>query len=291
MILQYLKAYRPVSNNYGTLYIVATPIGNLNDMSFRAVETLQTVDYIAVEDSRHSSRLLKHFHITTPYLVLHDFNEVQQSKKLIHKLQQGQHIALISDAGTPLISDPGYRLVSLAQEHNIKVSPIPGASALTASLSVAGLATDRFIFEGFLPSKDQARENYLHNLKMESRTLVFYEAPHRILACFASLIKVFGEQRPACLLRELTKQYEQVIRGTLLEIQQQINAPQAVLKGEMVIVLAGAEEQSTEQQRLHEAVQMAEILSEVVSTKQAAALAARICQVRKNPIYQALIGK
>lgn len=278
-----------MSNNVGTLYIVATPIGNLKDFSLRAVECLQSVDYIAVEDSRHSSRLLKHYHINTPCLAVHDFNEAQQSKNILAKLQQGQNIALISDAGTPLISDPGYRLVTLAHEHNIKVSPIPGASALIAALSVAGLPTDRFVFEGFLPNKLVAREKHLQKLSRETRTLVFYEAPHRIVACITSFLKIFGEQRQACLLRELTKQYEQIISGNLAQLLEQLEQPQAVIKGEMVVVVAGAPMLDDDQQVLAAAVDIGRILAKELPTKQAAALAAQISHVRKNLIYQALL--
>ena len=189
----------------GTLYVVATPIGNLQDMTLRAIDVLKKVDKIAAEDTRHSAPLLKHFSISKPTLSLHDFNERERSQRIIADLLAGEEIALISDAGTPLISDPGYRLVKEAKAAGIAVVAIPGACAAIAALSVAGLASDRFIFEGFLPAKQEARCNRLREMLHETRTLIFYEAPHRLLQALQSMVEVFGPERQATVARELTK--------------------------------------------------------------------------------------
>ncbi|WP_455365105.1 16S rRNA (cytidine(1402)-2'-O)-methyltransferase, partial [Kaarinaea lacus] len=192
------------STQNGTLYIVATPIGNLGDITYRAVEILRQVDVIVVEDTRHSAKLLQHYNITSPKYVLHDHNEKENSSKLVEKLQQGLNLALISDAGTPLISDPGYWLVNLAIQNSIQITPVPGPSAAICALSVSGLPSDRFCFEGFLPAKTLGRQNRLQQLASESRTLIFYEAPHRILDTLRDMVQVFGSERLAVISRELT---------------------------------------------------------------------------------------
>ncbi|HHO68310.1 MAG TPA: 16S rRNA (cytidine(1402)-2'-O)-methyltransferase, partial [Gammaproteobacteria bacterium] len=192
----------------GTLFVVATPIGNLGDMTPRGVEVLQQADLIAAEDTRHSRRLAEHFGIATPMLALHEHNERSVAARLVERLRQGESIALISDAGTPLISDPGYQLVRAAREAGVPVVPVPGASALVAALSVAGLPTDRFVFEGFLPPRQAARRKRLEALKDEPRTLVFYESSHRIVDSLNDLKDVFGPGRQALLARELTKAFE-----------------------------------------------------------------------------------
>ncbi len=186
----------------GTLYIVATPIGNLKDISQRALETLQSVDLIAAEDTRHSAKLLQHFAITTRTISLHEHNERERAQQLILSLKEGQDIALITDAGTPLLSDPGYHFVRLAREHNLKVSPIPGSCAAIAALSASGLSCDSFVFEGFLSPKSSSRVQHLSTLKNETRTLIFYEAPHRILSLIDDVIKTFGSDRQAVVARE-----------------------------------------------------------------------------------------
>jgi 16S rRNA (cytidine1402-2'-O)-methyltransferase len=197
----------------GTLYVVATPIGNLGDISARAIDTLQGVDLIAAEDTRHSKALLEKIEVKTPLTSYHDFSDDSVAVRLLDKLRQGSSIALISDAGTPLISDPGFKLVRLVREAGIAVIPIPGASAITAALCVAGLATDRFCFEGFLPSKQGAREQSLTQLQYELRTIVFYESPHRIEAMLASVVAVFGGRRQVFVAREVTKKFESHFLG------------------------------------------------------------------------------
>ena len=190
-----------MSNTPGTLYIVATPIGNLGDWSQRAQDVLAKVSLIAVEDTRHSSKLMNHFGIQTPMFAYHEHNEKTASEKLLARLRSGESIALISDAGTPLISDPGYPLVSQAHAEGIRVSPVPGPSAVIAALSASGLPTDRFVFEGFLPSKSQARKSRLETLQADTRTLVFYESPHRIAETLDDMLLVFGVERVAVLAR------------------------------------------------------------------------------------------
>ncbi|HSW70862.1 MAG TPA: 16S rRNA (cytidine(1402)-2'-O)-methyltransferase, partial [Gammaproteobacteria bacterium] len=194
----------------GVLYIVATPIGNLQDITFRAIDTLKKANFIVAEDTRHCKVLLLHYGISTPVLSLHEHNERFQIKDILQRLLQGSACALISDAGTPLISDPGYRLVQEARAAGVTLVPLPGPCAAIAALSVSGLATDRFVFEGFLPTKTEARQKYLEKLLEESRTLVFYEAPHRILAVLKDLNLIFGQERKAVIAREMTKFYETI---------------------------------------------------------------------------------
>lgn len=221
------------------LYVVATPIGNLGDLSERARTTLRQVDLILAEDTRHSQKLLSHHAIQTPLLSLHEHNEQQRLDALIDRLQQGETLALISDAGTPLISDPGYRLVSAAHAAGIVVRVVPGPSALAAALSVAGQPTDRFVFEGYLPAKPAARRQRLTALASEMRTLVFYETPHRIGAMLADAADVMGSDRQATLCKELSKQFEQNVRGTLTELADWLLADARRGQGEFVIVIAG----------------------------------------------------
>ncbi|WP_428622068.1 16S rRNA (cytidine(1402)-2'-O)-methyltransferase [Sedimenticola sp.] len=273
----------------GVLYIVATPIGNLGDLSPRAVETLHQVDRIAAEDTRHSAGLLRHFSIDTPLVALHEHNEREKSAVLLQRLSKGESIALISDAGTPLISDPGYVLVRDAQEADIRVVPIPGPSALIAALSASGLPTDRFCFEGFLPAKSGNRRKQLESLCDEPRTLVFYESPHRIVESLVAMVSVFGSGREAVLARELTKTFETIRHATLGELAQWVVDDANQQKGEFVVLLRGtpavAEEEDREGQRI------AELLAEELPLKQAAALAARISGGRKNALYQHLLQK
>ena len=224
----------------GTLYVVATPIGNLDDISNRAVDTLRNVDFIAAEDTRHTGRLLSHFGIKTPTFSLHEHNENARSEQTVERLLNGEAIALVSDAGTPLLSDPGYRLIRLAHEAGVPVVPIPGPSALTAALSVAGLPTDRFCFEGFLPAKAAARETALKALTGEQRTLVFFESVHRIGDTLATMSKVFGDDRKAFLGRELSKLHEQCVLSTLGELTASLSDGGIPGRGEFVIVVAGA---------------------------------------------------
>jgi len=226
----------------GTLFVVATPIGNLEDLTPRARQTLAIVDLIAAEDTRHTGRLLSHFAIKTPLLALHDHNEQKVVAALITDLEEGKSVALVSDAGTPLISDPGYRIVQAAHRHGVTVTPVVGASALTAALSVAGLATDRFCFEGFLPAKSKARRDRLAELSNEPRTIVLYESVHRIHDCLVDLVAACGESRPAFLGRELTKLHEQCVHATLGELLHDVADGTIMAKGEFVVVVAGSPE-------------------------------------------------
>lgn len=222
----------------GTLYLVGTPIGNLEDMTFRAVRILQTVDAIAAEDTRHTGKLLHHFQITTPQVSYHDHNRTTRTGELVERLQQGQAIALVSDAGMPGISDPGYELVKACADARIPVVPIPGCSAVISALIASGLPSDRFVFEGFLPAKPKDRRAHLERLKSESRTLVFYEAPHRLRQTLQDLL-IFGSDRPIVLARELTKLHEEFWRGTIANAIDHYRDRDPI--GEFTLVVAGAE--------------------------------------------------
>lgn len=274
----------------GTLYVVATPIGNLADMTPRAVEVLKQVGRIAAEDTRHSAGLLRHFAISTPLFALHEHNERAISAEVIGRLQQGEDIALISDAGTPLVSDPGFPLVRLAHEAGLRVVPVPGASALIAALSAAGLPTDRFVFEGFLPPKAGTRRNLLAALRDERRTLIFYEAPHRVLECLEDLTAVFGPERLAVLARELTKTFETIRRAPLGNLLEFVRTDSDQQRGEVVLLVAGAPAPAADGLD-DEARRIAGILAAELPVKQAAALAAQISGAKKNQIYEYLIKR
>lgn len=273
----------------GILYVVATPIGNLGDMTPRAVEVLQQVDRVAAEDTRHSAGLMRHFAIVTPMLSLHEHNERQKVAALLQRLQGGENIALISDAGTPLISDPGYVLVHEAQLAGIRVVPIPGASALIAALSASGLPTDRFSFEGFLPAKGGARRKFLEALRQERRTLAFYESPHRILDSLTDMAGVFGETRQAVVARELTKTFETIRHDSLGGLLEWVRGDSNQQKGEFVILVHGSEE--TGEDIDPEACRIAELLAAELPLKQAAALAAKISGEKKNTLYKYLLDR
>ena len=267
----------------GCLYIVATPIGNLDDISRRAVTILGEVDAIAAEDTRHSRTLLQHLGIDTPLFALHEHNEHDIAGKVINRLQGGESIAVISDAGTPLVSDPGFILVRAAREAGIRVIPVPGASSILAALCCSGLPTDRFVFEGFLPSKPGARQKRLGELAREPRTLVFFEAPHRVLASLADMQASFGESRQATLARELTKTYETFLSGTLADLCKQVAADGNQARGELVVLVAGSDsndELDAEKERLFYT------LLEELPLKKAAALAAKLTGVSRNTWYQ-----
>jgi 16S rRNA (cytidine1402-2'-O)-methyltransferase len=272
----------PIKN--GILYIVATPIGNLQDLSPRAQSILQTVTLIAAEDTRHSRHLLTHFNINTPLQSLHEHNERQQSRALLQRLHEGENIALISDAGTPLISDPGRYLIEMAHAEQIIVMPIPGPSALIAALSVAGFQADRFVFEGFLPPKTHLRRQRLENLSSESSTLVFYEAPHRIIDCLNDMVQIFGEMRQAALVKELTKVFETVYRDTLSCILNELTVKPERQKGEFVIVIQGAPAPDTHAIN-PETERIFQILHKALPLKQAAKLTHEITGVSKNKLY------
>ena len=269
----------------GTLFVVATPIGNMDDISSRAVSVLQSVDLIAAEDPRHSGRLMSHFQITTPLVAYHDHGSEAQGERIFAALDEGQNVALISDAGTPLVSDPGYRLVRSARERAYKVIPLPGACAAITALSAAGLPSDRFCFEGFLPAKQSQRRKSLELLAGETRTLIFYEAPHRIVATVEDLIEVFGTEREVTLAREITKTYETVLNGNLSELLAQIKNDANQQKGEMVLVVRGfdGELQSAQEQ---EEERVLTLLLADLPVKQAASLAAKICGTQRNALYK-----
>ena len=275
----------------GVLYVVATPIGNLDDISARALRTLSEVALIAAEDTRHSSRLLQHFGISTPLQACHEHNEREQGGRFLARLQAGEDIALISDAGTPLISDPGYHLVRQARAAGIRVVPIPGTCALIAALSAAGLPSDRFIFEGFLPAKAAARRTRLALLREEPRTLIFYEAPHRILECVELMQAIFGGERLALLGRELTKTFETLKGLPLAGLREWIAADSNQQRGECVLLLAGWEAPPGEPAVGAEALRVLDLLLAELPLKRAAALAAEITGVRKNLLYQAALER
>jgi 16S rRNA (cytidine1402-2'-O)-methyltransferase len=279
----------------GTLYIVATPIGNLEDISARAIAVLKQVDLIAAEDTRHSKRLLQHFAIATPLTSYHDFSSDSEVKKLLDELGVGRSLALISDAGTPLISDPGYRLVEMARSRGISVIPVPGASAVIAALSVAGIPSDRFYFEGFLPAKSTQRCKRLAALADETSTLVFYESPHRIVACLNDMAAVIAEpnKRKVFVARELTKKFESHFLGSLLEAASWVASDENNSRGEFVLVLEGRATKlgSDIDALMLKAIDVAELLSAEVSMKRAVALAAQLVGVRKNALYAAMLEK
>ena len=268
------------------LYVVATPIGNLDDISYRAVRILTEVDLIAAEDTRHSRVLLSHYGISTPMQALHEHNEEQALAGILNHIRNGDAVALISDAGTPLISDPGYRLVCAARDADLPVFSIPGPSAMTSALSIAGLPSDRFTFEGFLPAKPAARKKKLQELVSEMRTLVFFESSHRIEAAIEDMAVVFGSERVAAVCRELTKKFETVIRLTLGEISERLATDKNQTRGEFVIIVNGY--QGDEDQALLNAQKLAKELQEFMTTSQAARVAAKLNVVSRRQVYQSL---
>jgi 16S rRNA (cytidine1402-2'-O)-methyltransferase len=275
----------------GTLYVVATPIGNLDDMSARALKVLGEVALIAAEDTRHSVRLLQHFGIQTPLAACHEHNEREEGGRFLTRLLAGDDVALISDAGTPLISDPGYHLVRQARAAGIAVVPVPGPCALIAALSAAGLPSDRFIFEGFLPAKTAGRVARLEQVREEPRTLIFYEAPHRILECLRDMQAVFGDARPALLARELTKTFETLKGLPLSELRAFVEADSNQQRGECVVLVAGWTAPDAEQAVSAEVLRVLDLLLAELPLKRAAALAAQITGVRKNVLYQVALDR
>ena len=268
------------------LYVVATPIGNLEDISYRAVRILSEADLVAAEDTRHSALLLSHYGIKTPMQALHEHNEDQVTGRILERISSGQAIALISDAGTPLISDPGYRLVRAAREADLPIHSVPGASAVTAALSVAGLPPDHFVFEGFLPSKTIARKKKLEQLSRETRTLVFFESSHRIEAAINNMTGIFGPQRLAAVCRELTKKFETVLRAPLAEIGEKLASDKNQTRGEFVIVVAGYE--ASDDESMADAQMMASALLEYLPASQAARVAAKLNDVSRRELYRLL---
>ena len=270
----------------GTLYVVATPIGNLQDISTRALQVLGQVNLIAAEDTRHSARLLEHFNIRTPMVPCHDHNERNGSEALVQRLLAGDSLALISDAGTPLISDPGFHLVRLARAAAVQVVPVPGACAAIAALSAAGLPSDRFVFEGFLPARSGPRSARLQELSGESRTLIFYEAPHRVLDSVLAMAEVFGAGRKAVLARELTKTFETIKDAELGELAGWIAADSNQQRGECVLLVAGVDAKAEKDTVDAESQRVLLMLAAELPLKKAAALTAQITGARKNLLYQ-----
>ncbi len=271
----------------GTLYVVATPIGNLEDLAPRARQTLANVDLVAAEDTRRTGRLLSTIGAKPRQMALHDHNEAQAVQAVIETLQSGRNVALVSDAGTPLVSDPGFRLVRAAHRHDLTVVAIPGPSAVTAALSVAGLPTDRFCFEGFPPAKQAARRDWLRRLAAEERTVVLYESVHRIGDCLDDLADTFGAGRDAFLGRELTKLHEQCVHASLGDLRDRLHDGSIPRKGEFVLVIAGAaaaEASDIDVDRL-----LGE-LAERLPAKEAARIAANATGLRRNALYQRVLA-
>lgn len=267
----------------GVLYVVGTPIGNLEDLSARAQRTLATVDLVAAEDTRHTRGLLSNIGLKQTLIVYQQHNESRQTKRLIDVLAEGKSVALVSDAGTPLISDPGLTLVSAALDAGIKVVAIPGPSAIVAALSICGLPTERFVFEGFLPRRAAARRTHLETLRDEPRTMIFYEAVHRVADTVADLTAIFGADRRIALARELTKLHESLETGSLAEIAARLG-DDIPLKGEFVLVVAGAAEAAGGD--VAEATRVFEILHAELPATSAAKLTAKITGVSRNEVYR-----
>jgi 16S rRNA (cytidine1402-2'-O)-methyltransferase len=259
----------------GTLYVVGTPIGNLEDMTFRAISVLQNVDLIAAEDTRHTGKLLHHFQIKTPQISHHEHNRATRIPELIDKLQQGKSIALVTDAGMPCVSDPGYELVKACAEANLSVVPIPGVTAVVTALAASGLPSDRFTFEGFLPAKEKDRRNTLIPLQTETRTMIFYESPHRLRESLATILEIFGKERELTIARELTKMHEELWRGTVGDAVADYQTREP--KGEYTIVVASAEDIRTALKTL---------LAQGISPSQASKQLAQELGISKRDIYQ-----
>ncbi len=272
----------------GILFIVATPIGNLDDITFRSVETLKSVDLVLAEDTRHSQKILNHFNIKTPISAFHDYNEREKCNTVIDKLKQGDSIALISDAGTPLISDPGYILVSAAKKNSVNVVPIPGPSALIAALSASGIPSDRFSFFGFLPSKQNARIKTLKTFASRPETIIVYESPKRIMATLTDMLFVFGEERKVCLAKELTKNFETILTTNIPNLIDYISADPGHQKGEFVLLISSTAKKGQLEfdQQLDRLLPV--LCSEMGSSK-AAKLAAKITGIDKKYCYQRAI--
>jgi 16S rRNA (cytidine1402-2'-O)-methyltransferase len=272
----------------GTLYVVATPIGNLGDLSPRAREVLAGVAVIAAEDTRHTRQLLQSCGVATPLTSLHEHNEAQKSGELIERLRAGESIALVSDAGTPLISDPGFDLVGAARAAGVNIVAVPGACALIAALSIAGLPTDRFAYEGFLPAKGGPRRQRLESLASESRTLVFYEAPHRLRELLADLASVFGGERRAVVSREITKRFETTYAGSLQSLQERAEQDPDMSRGELVVVVGGREGEPQGSIQL-DPEQVLRTLLEDLSPSQAAKTAAKLTGAKRAELYEAAV--
>ena len=272
----------------GILYIVATPIGNLNDITLRALEVLRQVAVNAAEDTRHSKKLLDHYGIETPLMSVHDHNEADQVGALQTRLQNGESVALISDAGTPLISDPGFRVVRALQQAEVEVVAVPGPCAAIAALSIAGLPTDRFLFVGFLPTKQQARRSALEALLQERGTLVLYESPKRIKSTLEDVASVLGQQREVAVVKEITKAYETVRRGAALDVLDWLQQDQHHCRGEFVLLVAGAPESLPAIDPA--ALRALRLAAEYMPLKKACGVVAEITGLPKNALYEAALA-
>ncbi|QGM80293.1 16S rRNA (cytidine(1402)-2'-O)-methyltransferase [Otariodibacter oris] len=270
----------------GILYIVATPIGNLADITQRALNIFKSIDLIAAEDTRHSGLLLSHYGIKKPFFALHDHNEQQKVNTLVEKLQDGLNIALISDAGTPLISDPGFHLVRHCRQEGIKVVPIPGPCAAITALCSSGIASDRFCFEGFLPAKTKGRCDKLTSLLEETRTMIFYESTHRILDSLIDIQKIFGTNRYIVMARELTKTWETIHGSEVGELIDWVNEDLNRIKGEIVLIIEGASVSSNKDDISPQATKLLGILSKELPLKKAASIVAESFGYKKNELYQ-----
>jgi 16S rRNA (cytidine1402-2'-O)-methyltransferase len=267
-----------------TLYVVGTPIGNLEDMTFRGIRILQTVDLIAAEDTRHTGKLLQHFQIKTPQVSYHEHNRSSRIPELLEKLHQGKAIAIVTDAGVPGISDPGYELVKSCVEMGITVVPIPGPSAAITALSAAGLPTDRFVFEGFLPAKTQQRREHLKSLQTESRTLIFYASPHRLRETLQDLAEILGCDRQIVIARELTKLYEEFWRGTIAEAISNYNDREP--QGEYTLVLAGNPPEFPQPSETEIKAELEKLINQGVSLSQASRQLAKTTSLNRRKLYQ-----
>jgi len=269
----------------GTLYIVATPIGNLDDITFRAFEVLKSVDFVLAEDTRHSKTLLSHLDISKPIRAFHEHNEREKTKAIISEIYSGKSIALISDAGTPLISDPGYFLVAQAKKEGLKVVPIPGPTALITALSASGLASDSFTFLGFLPSKQTARIKLLTGLADRTETIIFYESPKRVLATLTDMQTIFGDSREVCLAKELTKAFETIHTGSIPNIIEYLTIDQNHQKGEFVILISATNEIDLAEAEI-QLDSLLPILCAEMGTSKAAKIAAKITGIDKKKCYK-----
>lgn len=272
------------------LYVVATPIGHLDDITRRAAQILTEVEVCCCEDTRHSKRLLDHLGARPKLVSLHEHNERERIDFILSLLEQGQRVALISDAGTPLISDPGFPLVRAVTQAGFEVRPVPGVSAVTAALSVAGLPTDRWVFEGFLPAKPGQRQHRLQQLRAETRTVVIYESSHRIERCLDDIVDIIGADRPLCVGRELTKQFETLLRGSAAEIRTRVSTDADQRKGEFVVMIGGASEADAPSQTQLDADRLMAVLAPLMPPKQAAATLVDLIGGRKKDWYERIIG-
>ncbi len=278
----------PISGVTGTLYIVATPIGNLKDITLRAVKILESVDWVAAEDTRHTRPLLQNLGINKTLISLHEHNEKSRSEQLLEKLRNGENGALVSDAGTPLINDPGYYLVKLLRETGVDVVPIPGPSAVITALCAAGLPTARFSYEGFLPAKSNKRLAVLATLVEDVRTLVFYESPHRVVASLTDFQTAFGPEREMVVARELTKKFEQFVSGTIAEVVEYFTVNSDKVRGEFVFMVGGADEkEAVELSAMDELILT--LLKQNLPVKQISAIVADYAGIKKKPIYNRVL--